>query len=70
MDTSIMDGADAATRTALRALIRRIGWRPAATAVGIGYGTARRIIVGDGRVRRTTVVAVRLALTAQSECRP
>jgi hypothetical protein len=56
---------DTATRAALRDYVTRVGWHPAARNLGVSCGMIRRGLTG-ARVRRSSVVAVRLALaTAQ-----
>jgi hypothetical protein len=52
---------DTATRAALRAYVARVGWRPAASTLGVSCGAIRRSL-NQRPVRRTTVVAARLAL--------
>jgi hypothetical protein len=60
MDTSD-HRMDAATRAALREYVARVGWRTAASTLGVSCGAIRRSL-GRAPVRRTTVVAVRVAL--------
>jgi hypothetical protein len=64
MDTGSHDTRmDAATRAALRSYVTRVGWHPASRALGVSCGMIRRGLTG-ARVRRTSVVAVRVALGA------
>jgi len=61
MDTQSDNRMDAATRATLRAYVARVGWRTAASTLGVSCGAIRRSL-GRAQVRRTTVVAIRLAL--------
>jgi hypothetical protein len=60
---------DAPTRAALRAYVGRVGWRPAASMLGVSCGAIRRSL-NQRPVRRTTVVAVRLALALTGNREP